>query len=95
MSARCISWGPDEDGVNGVFLGKDVPQQAGKMLEAVIRAVTPKIMTWTQYAEAAYWMFEKKALGKKVRQYVPDYTKCINHFALHAGRGMQLTLGLE
>lgn len=24
---RCISWGPDPEGVNGVFLGKDVPLQ--------------------------------------------------------------------
>jgi hypothetical protein len=26
---RCISWGPDPEGVNGVFLGKDVPLQVG------------------------------------------------------------------
>jgi hypothetical protein len=36
---RCISWGPDEDGINGVFLGKDVPVEAGKMLQAVIAKV--------------------------------------------------------
>jgi hypothetical protein len=35
-----------------VYLGKDVPVQAGKMLEAVIGAATPKIMTWGQYAAA-------------------------------------------
>jgi hypothetical protein len=23
----CMGWGPDKDGVNGVFLRKDVPQQ--------------------------------------------------------------------
>jgi hypothetical protein len=49
---RCIAWGPDEAGINGVYLGKDVPVQAGKMLEAVIGAATPKIMTWGQYAAA-------------------------------------------
>ena len=99
---RCISWGPDEEGVNGVFLGKDVPQQAGKMLQAVIRAVTPKIMTWGQYAEAAVWMFEKKALKRRVPTYVPDYPRCVDHFALHAGgyavlkgiqKGMNLPVG--
>jgi 3-ketoacyl-CoA synthase len=91
---RCISWGPDEEGVNGVFLGKDVPQQAGKMLQAVIRAVTPKIMTWGQYAEAAVWMFEKKALKRRVPAYVPDYTRCIDHFALHAG-GYAVLKGIQ
>ena len=33
-SYNCISWGPDPDGVNGVFLGKDVPQEAGKARRA-------------------------------------------------------------
>lgn len=83
---RCISWGPDPEGINGVFLGKDVPLQAGIMLEAVIKAVTPKIMTWGQYAEAAWFMYNKKVLKNPTyKRYVPDYTKCVNHFALHAG----------
>jgi len=28
---RCISWGPDPEGVNGVFLGKDVPLQVNSL----------------------------------------------------------------
>ena len=56
------------------------------MLEAVIKAITPKIMTWSQYAEAAWFMYNKKVLGNPAyKRYVPDYTKAINHFALHAG----------
>ncbi|KIY96628.1 3-ketoacyl-CoA synthase 6 [Monoraphidium neglectum] len=138
----CISWGPDEDGINGVFLGKDVPVEAGKMLQAVIakkpprqpvrepagaplgagtgprpppgpfwsglgrtlfalclrgrrRAlVTPKIMTWGQYAEAAYRVFGKKVLGCDWGRYVPDYTKCMDHFALHAG-GYAVLKGIQ
>ncbi|KAI8470967.1 MAG: FAE1/Type III polyketide synthase-like protein-domain-containing protein [Monoraphidium minutum] len=85
-SYKCISWGPDEDGVNGVFLGKDVPQEAGKMLQA--------IMTWGQYAEAAYWMFGKRVLGYDWGRYAPDYTKCMDHFALHAG-GYAVLKGIQ
>lgn len=92
---RCISWGPDPEGINGVFLGKDVPLQAGIMLEAVIKAVTPKIMTWGQYAEAAWFMYNKKVLGNPAyKRYVPDYTKCANHFALHAG-GYAVLKGIQ
>ena len=36
--------------------------QAGKMLEAVISLATPKIMTWSQYAQAATTI-----VGRKVR----------------------------
>jgi hypothetical protein len=42
---------------------QDVPIQAGKMLEAVISAATPKIMTWGQYAEAATNIIGRKVLG--------------------------------
>ncbi|KIY93827.1 3-ketoacyl-CoA synthase 5 [Monoraphidium neglectum] len=93
-SFKCISWGPDEDGINGVFLGKDVPVEAGKMLQAVIAKVTPKIMSWGQYAEAAYWMVGKKLLGYDWGRYVPDYTKCMDHFALHAG-GYAVLKGIQ
>lgn len=59
--------------------------QAAKALEICLRTVTPKIMTWGQYAEAACNIFEKNVLGRSVDSYVPDYTKCVDHFALHAG----------
>lgn len=47
-----------------MYLGKDVPVQAGKMLEAVISAATPKIMTWGQYAEATVNIMGRKVLGR-------------------------------
>jgi len=56
------------------------------MLEAVIKAITPKIMTWSQYAEAAWFMYQKKVMkNPSYKRYMPDYTKCMDHFALHAG----------
>jgi len=59
----CMGWGPDKDGINGVYLRKDVPLQAAKALEACLRTIAPKILTWSQYAEAAYNLFEKTVLG--------------------------------
>jgi 3-ketoacyl-CoA synthase len=93
-SYSCMGWGPDKEGVNGVFLRKDVPLQAAKALEACLRTVTPRIMTWGQYAEAAYNMFESAVLGRTVPDYVPDFTKCVDHFALHAG-GYAVLKGLQ
>ncbi|GBF90650.1 hypothetical protein Rsub_03222 [Raphidocelis subcapitata] len=91
---KCISWGPDEEGINGVYLSKDVPIQAGAMLERVISAATPKIMTWGQYAEAAVNVVGRKYLGREWPRYVPDYTKCMDHFALHAG-GYAVLKGIQ
>jgi len=64
------------------------------MLQAVIAKVTPRIMTWSQYAEAAYWMMGKKMLGYDWGNYAPDYTKCMEHFALHAG-GYAVLKGIQ
>jgi hypothetical protein len=60
-------------------------RQAAKALEVCLRTVTPKILTWGQYAEAAYNLFEKAVLGRSTGDYVPDFTQCVDHFALHAG----------
>ena len=89
-----MGWGPDKAGINGVFLRKDVPIQAAKALEACMRTVTPRIMTWQQYAEAAANVFEQRVLGRRVPDYVPDFTRCVDHFALHAG-GYAVLKGLK
>lgn len=50
-----------------------------------LRTIAPKILTWGQYAEAAVNLFQKTVMGRDLPEYVPDFTKCMNHFALHAG----------
>lgn len=61
------------------------PVQAARALEVCLRTIAPKILTWGQYAEAAYNLFQKAVMGRDLPEYVPDFTQCINHFALHAG----------
>jgi hypothetical protein len=127
---NCMGWGPDQAGVNGVFLRKDVPlqvcaqwqcstrptssncllellasltsacalllvllmvigPQAARALEACLRTIAPRIMTWGQYAEAATNLFAKAVLGQDMPEFVPDWTRCADHFALHAGEQPQ------
>lgn len=70
----------------GIFLYKDLPTEAGLCLEKCLKKITPQIMTWGQYAEAAYAIAARKWYGKdKVALYVPDFTRCCDHFCLHAG----------
>jgi hypothetical protein len=38
-----MSWGPDPDGINGVYLGKNVAAEAGKALQMALTAITPKV----------------------------------------------------
>ena len=45
---RCMSWGPDGAGVNGVYLGKNVVKCAGGAIEDVMRQVRIKMRLWQQ-----------------------------------------------
>jgi hypothetical protein len=59
--------------------------QAAKALEVCLRTIAPKILTWGQYAEAAINLIQKTVMARDLPEYVPDFTKCVDHFALHAG----------
>ena len=44
-----------------------------------------QIMTWKQYGEAAVHEFRRRVLGHPLAPYLPDYTRCCDHFIMHAG----------
>jgi hypothetical protein len=48
-----LNWEPDEVGINGMVITKTLPSEAANVLEKGVRKITPSIMTWGQYAEAA------------------------------------------
>lgn len=48
-----LNWEPDADGINGMVITKTLPSEAAKVLDKGVRKMTPRIMTWFQYAEAA------------------------------------------
>ncbi|KAF6265202.1 FAE1/Type III polyketide synthase-like protein-domain-containing protein [Scenedesmus sp. NREL 46B-D3] len=86
-SYGCMSWGPDPDGINGVYLGKNVVSSQSRHPPAL------QIMTWGQYAEATVSIVAKH-LGAEWPEYVPEYTKCADHFAIHAG-GYAVLKGIQ
>jgi hypothetical protein len=44
------------------------------------------VQTWSQYAEAAIAIGKRRWYGKdQVPLYIPDFTRCVDHFCLHAG----------
>ena len=43
-------------------------------------------MTWKQYGDAALNIFRRKYMGDTTTpEYAPDFTECVDHFAIHAG----------
>eukprot|EP00775_Hariotina_reticulata_P002866 gene2866-3158_t len=92
---NCMYVGPDDAGLPGIFLYKELPTEAGLALEKCLKKITPQILTWSQYAEAAVALAQRKWYGKdKVPMYVPDFTRCCDHFCLHAG-GYAILKGIQ
>jgi 3-ketoacyl-CoA synthase len=101
-----LNWEPDENGINGMVITKTLPSEAAAVLEKGVRKMTPRIMTWGQYTEAAVnyaQTYAAQVSGGRICSepgaYQPDYTRCTDHFLLHAGgyailRGIQKGLRL-
>jgi 3-ketoacyl-CoA synthase len=106
-SCSTLNWEPDENGINGLVVTKTLPSEAAVALEKAMRKMAPRIMTWGQYAEAAVHYTQAYAAqlsngrlcSAPAHKYQPDFTRCADHFLLHAGgyailRGIQKGLRL-
>lgn len=97
-----LNWEPDEEGINGMVITKTLPSEAANVLEKGVRKMTPRIMTWTQYLQAALHYTQQLAAhltaGRLCQApagpYQPDYTRCADHFLLHAG-GYAILRGIQ
>jgi hypothetical protein len=51
--------------------------------------VAPKVLTWTQMAQAASNMLYRRVYGEdSAPAYKPSFADCIEHFALHPGEDL-------
>lgn len=91
---NCMYVGPDDAGQQGIFLYKDLPVEAGLALERCLKKVTPQILTWAQYAEAAFAVARRKYWDSGAPLFAPDFTRCVDHFCLHAG-GYAILKGIQ
>ncbi|KAJ9510130.1 hypothetical protein QJQ45_015609, partial [Haematococcus lacustris] len=81
-----IHYGPDDKGINGVYLGKNVVTEASRALTKVMWAVGPHVLTPRQKAEfAANWVRRKLLGAQSVAPYQPRFNGAVSHFLLHAG----------
>eukprot|EP00210_Caulerpa_lentillifera_P004224 g4029.t1 len=90
---KCITYSPDEEGINGVFLGKDVVTEASKGLEKVITKIAPYVLDLTQIAVFLFTEFRRKFIDKNLKSFTPSFEKCLDHVLIHAG-GAKVLEGL-
>ncbi|KAJ9526545.1 hypothetical protein QJQ45_017686 [Haematococcus lacustris] len=89
-----IHYSPDDQGINGVYLGKNVVTEASRALTKAMWAVGPYVLTPRQKAEfAANWVRRRLLGPQAVAPYQPRFSGAVQHFLLHAG-GAKVLEGL-
>jgi 3-ketoacyl-CoA synthase len=96
---QCVYEGEDEDGERGVRLSKDIVKVAGKTMEKNFTMLGPSVLPLSEQALVVLSIVVRlilKFIGKnlskdnaaklpKVKPYVPDFKRGIDHFCIHAG----------
>jgi 3-ketoacyl-CoA synthase len=98
-SYECVFETEDENGERGVRLSKDIVKVAGKTMEKNFTMLGPSVLPLSEQALVVWSIivrFLLKSIGKmlskesaaklpKVKPYVPDFKRGIDHFCIHAG----------
>ena len=85
-------YSPDDVGINGISLSKDVSKEAATALRKAMMHVAPHVLTWWQVGEAAIWWArlryaQQTSAGQQghMPPYLPSFEKPLQHFLIHGG----------
>ncbi|CAM0876703.1 unnamed protein product [Alopecurus aequalis] len=82
---KCAYQEEDEEGQTGVNLSRDLVAIAGETLKANIVAIGAVVLPPSEKMLFALSLVARKALGRKIKLYVPDFRTAFEHFCIHAG----------
>lgn len=80
----CIQYAPDDEGINGIYLGKNVVTEASKGLESTLTQVAPYVLDAGQIVQYL-WLELRRKFDPKTPKFVPSFEKCLDHVLIHAG----------
>lgn len=97
---ECVFFTDDDTGITGVRLGKDIVKVAGKCMEKNFTMLGPRILPWGEQLAVVWSLLQIKFCKwygwdhSIYKPYVPDFTKAVEHFCIHAG-GRAVIDGVE
>ncbi|EMS54145.1 3-ketoacyl-CoA synthase 5 [Triticum urartu] len=81
----CASLKEDEHGETGIYLSKDLVPVAGETLKANIAALGSVVLPPSEKLLFALSFIARKALGRRIKLYMPDFRTAFEHFCVHSG----------
>ncbi|VAH00971.1 unnamed protein product [Triticum turgidum subsp. durum] len=81
----CASLKEDEHGETGIYLSKDLVPVAGETLKANIAALGSVVLPPSEKLLFALSFVARKALGRRIKLYMPDFRTAFEHFCVHSG----------
>ena len=86
----------DDTNQRGVRLSKDIVKVAGRAMEKNFTTLGPYVLPLSEQLKVGFWMlvrFISKSFNMgKVNPYIPDFTRGIDHFCIHAGKYQLITV---
>ncbi|XP_051209979.1 3-ketoacyl-CoA synthase 5-like [Lolium perenne] len=81
----CASLKEDEHGETGIYLSKDLVPVAGETLKANIAALGSVVLPPSEKLLFVLSFIARKALGRRIKLYMPDFRTAFEHFCVHSG----------
>ncbi|KAG2486931.1 hypothetical protein HYH03_014430 [Edaphochlamys debaryana] len=83
---KCIWYGPDDEGLNGIYLGLDVVKEASQGLTIAMTKIGRYVLNWDQIGAYLRNYLQRVVLKRPdVPPYQPAFGECVDHFLIHAG----------
>ncbi|CAA7035597.1 unnamed protein product [Microthlaspi erraticum] len=84
-SFKCVVQEDDEKGKTGVSLSKDITSVAARTITKNIATLGPLVLPVSEKLLFLMTYMRKKFLDDKIKHYVPDFKRAIDHFCIHPG----------